>query len=463
MRAAVYCRISDDREGGGLGVARQSQDCEALLHTRRWTLAASFTDNDLSAYTGKPRPGYEALMAAVKAGDADVIVAWHPDRLHRHPRELETFIDLLEATGCQVATVTAGEMDLSTPTGRMAARIVGATARYESEHKSARLRRKHEQLAAEGKLAGGGTRPFGFDPDRVTIRDDEATLIREAAGRILAGDGLVTVCADWLRRGVPTVTGVPWVTPVLRRVLTAPRTAGLREHRGKVVGDAQWAAILDRVTWERVRAVLLDPARRKGGPPRRYLLTGGLGRCGECGGRLFARPKEDGRRQYVCPKGVNFSGCGRVVILADWVEGYAVERLFAAVVEGRLTAVLRARRSQPAEVDVGGLEEDERRLEELEVAHFADGALSRAGYLSARERLTARIEARRRSLVSSARGAVLASVPDEEAALRRVWDERGHEWRRAVLTEFMQQVVVDRAVKGRNRFDPDRVRVEWAG
>ncbi len=29
-RAAIYCRISDDREGLGLGVKRQEEDCLAL-------------------------------------------------------------------------------------------------------------------------------------------------------------------------------------------------------------------------------------------------------------------------------------------------------------------------------------------------------------------------------------------------------------------------------------------------
>jgi DNA invertase Pin-like site-specific DNA recombinase len=29
-RAAIYCRISQDRGGAGLGVARQEEDCRAL-------------------------------------------------------------------------------------------------------------------------------------------------------------------------------------------------------------------------------------------------------------------------------------------------------------------------------------------------------------------------------------------------------------------------------------------------
>ena len=46
-----------------------------------WTVVATFDDNDLSAYTGKTRPGFEALLDAMKRGDIDAVICWHPDRL----------------------------------------------------------------------------------------------------------------------------------------------------------------------------------------------------------------------------------------------------------------------------------------------------------------------------------------------------------------------------------------------
>ena len=40
-------------------------DCEALCADRRWQIAHYFEDNDRSAYSGKRRPTYERLLAAV--------------------------------------------------------------------------------------------------------------------------------------------------------------------------------------------------------------------------------------------------------------------------------------------------------------------------------------------------------------------------------------------------------------
>jgi site-specific DNA recombinase len=76
LRAAIYCRISDDRVGAGLGVARQREDCERLVEERGWSVVGIFEDNDISAYTGRRRPGYEALLDRVRADELDVVVAW---------------------------------------------------------------------------------------------------------------------------------------------------------------------------------------------------------------------------------------------------------------------------------------------------------------------------------------------------------------------------------------------------
>ena len=59
-------------------------------------VAEVFVDNDVSAYSGKRRPRYEALLESVERGQIQALVAWHPDRLHRAPKELERFIDVIE-------------------------------------------------------------------------------------------------------------------------------------------------------------------------------------------------------------------------------------------------------------------------------------------------------------------------------------------------------------------------------
>lgn len=195
IRAGIYARISSDREGDSLAISRQLADCEQLAERNGWRVVERYVDPDISAYGGKPRPEYARMLEEIEAGVVEAVLVYHADRLHRHPRELEDFIDLCQRQRIKLATVT-GEIDLSTGDGQLIARIQGAVARKESDDKSRRIRRKHEELAQAGRHSGGGTRPFGFEAERRTIRPEEAATIRECARRALAGDSLRSLCLD---------------------------------------------------------------------------------------------------------------------------------------------------------------------------------------------------------------------------------------------------------------------------
>lgn len=66
MRAVIYERISDDRAGTGLGVARQDRDCRERCAREGWAVADVLVDNDRSAYSGRKRPGYQRLLEGLK-------------------------------------------------------------------------------------------------------------------------------------------------------------------------------------------------------------------------------------------------------------------------------------------------------------------------------------------------------------------------------------------------------------
>lgn len=455
MRAAIYTRISQDRHGDQLGVRRQERDCRDLAARYGWKVAEVYVDDDRSAYSGKPRPGYQAMLTAVKNGEIDAILAWHPDRLHRSPRELEDFIDLLDASGCRVATVQAGEIDLATPAGRMTARVVGAVARHESEHKSARIRAKQAELAEAGKLSGGGTRPFGYEPDRLTIRESEAEVIREVARRLLAGEAIRGVIADLTARGITPVGGQRWRTTSVRRIMLSPRIAGLRSLRGRTF-PAVWPAIIDADTHLRLVALLTDPARRMGTGSRSYLLTGGLAVCGRCGAKLVARPRGDGRRAYVCAKGVDFDGCGRLGALAATLEAEVVARLLDRV-NAPLPTVERDHRGG-VEVEIQQIEE---RRAQLATDHYADRLIDRTQFLAASAALDERVAALRRRLVRDVTEAQHDAVRADSDRLAQRWPDMPFDRQRAVLSAWIDKVIVMPAVKGRNFFDPARVQISW--
>src|SRR6185312_12790272 len=147
---AAYVRMSQDISGEMLGVQRQLDECTALADGNGWDITQRFDDNDLSAFNGKTRPGFEAMLDAMKRGEIDVLVCWHVDRLYRSMKDLERLIEIAEAQGVQIKAVQGGELDLSTSAGRMVARILGSVSRQESEHKGERQKLANQQRRAKG-------------------------------------------------------------------------------------------------------------------------------------------------------------------------------------------------------------------------------------------------------------------------------------------------------------------------
>ncbi len=248
--AVIYVRQSRDRTGDEAAVQRQQAECEALCAERRWAVVEVYEDNDRSASSGK-RPDYQRLLRDIPSARFSAIVAWHPDRLHRRPRELEDFIDLIEEHRVKVETVQAGHWDLSTASGRMVARTLGAVARYEVEHKSDRQRAGNRQRAVEGTPHAGPT-PFGYRREvqrnnagrvlgaTLVPEPREAEAVREAYKLLLAGGTLRGIASEWNARALTTSAGQPWTGWSVRRRFKSAVYAGITVYEGEKLGAGNW-------------------------------------------------------------------------------------------------------------------------------------------------------------------------------------------------------------------------------
>jgi DNA invertase Pin-like site-specific DNA recombinase len=432
--------------GAGLGVDRQEQDGRELAARLGWQVVGVEIDNDVSASTGKRRPGYERLVAQLDAGIADAVIAWHADRLHRRPIELEGFVDLAERRGVVVATVKAGEIDLTTPSGRMVARMLGAAARHEVEQTSQRQKRKREQLNDAGLWAGGPV-PYGFRPVQVdggfTLEPlpDQAEVVREIVARLLSGESLRLVGRDLEARGVPSQSGrTSWPPSSIRKMVLHPRTAEL-------VDPVDHAAL--------VRA-LTAPSRRTNVTNVRSRLLSGVGRCGQCGGRLFVG-RSHRQPVYVCESRQHLSR------LADPIDREVEQLVVADLMRPRALAALTAD-DGPRLADVLDQAETVReRLAELATAYADDDAMTPGEYAAATKRLRERLaglDEQATALTGHRAPAALADLDPSKATQK--WAAWSLAERRAVI-EQLYDVRVMPAGSGRRAFDPDSVKVASRG
>jgi DNA invertase Pin-like site-specific DNA recombinase len=460
VRAGIYARISSDRDGDQLGVTRQIEDCRREAERRGFVVDDVYVDDDISAWSGKHRPEFERMVDDLRSRQIGAVVVWHLDRLTRHPRELETFIDLCDELRVELGCVT-GEVDLSSHIGRLTARMLGGLARYESDHKSERIRRKHEEIAANGRVSGGGSRPYGYEADKVTIRAAEAAIVRECATRLLAGEPIRSIARDLNERGVTSASGGAWSPQSLRRMLASPRISGQRTHRGEIVAKAVWPAIISEDDGAKIRALLANPERRTNKAARRYLL-GGLLVCSHCGERLVARPRSGGQRRYACAKGPGFSGCGKTYINAEEVERFVTEAVLIRLDSAALQRTLerRQRKAPDAQRWLAEMEQAQEQLVELAAA-YGNRELSMDELRAARKPIEQRLTNARKQLNKVSRSSVLDRYVGHGEGLRADWHSLDLSQQHAIVAAVVDSVVVGPARRGYNRFDESRLTPVW--
>jgi len=282
--ATIYLRVSQDKTGEGLAVERQEAECRALAERNGWAIREVFTDNDISATTGKRRPAFEALLLS----SPDRVIVWHIDRLVRLSSELERVI----AMRANVHAVTAGHVDLSNPAGKAVAKTIVAWAQYEGEQKSLRQKAKGKQSAAAGASWWGKYTPFGFNADG-THHEVEAAALRKAYADLLNGRPVSRLVDDLNAAGHRTNHGNAWSHVPLRNLLLNARNAGIRTYLGDEVGSANWAGIVEEQTYRKAVRLLTNPERHVSGDGKRVAVLSGFATCGRvkadgsvCGGRM---------------------------------------------------------------------------------------------------------------------------------------------------------------------------------
>lgn len=460
MKATIYVRISSDRTGEEAGVDRQRQDCERLVTERGWNLTSSESDNDLSATSGRRRPGFENLLTSIEKGHTQVVVAWALDRLQRNKRDEVRLYELCEAKGVRLALVNGSDIDFSNAAGLYVADMLGATARFEVNLKSDRQRRAQTQAAEAGKRSGG-RRPFGYDADGMTIRPAEAEAVRAGYAALLAGASLRGIAKSWNDAGHVTAQArykeghkgepSPWSTSAVRNVLLNPRYYGRRYHNGEDIAEALWPAIVDEHTFLAATTLLKDPSRRNKPRAGRYLLSG-LGLCGVCGATLHAGGyAKTGQRTYRCS-----GSMGHIARRAQPVEEHVAAVILARLAQPDARQLL-IDRKRP---NTAGMRREANtlrtRLDGL-ANDYADGILTRSQMRTANDRIRTRLSALEERMAHAGRVDVLGPIigaRDPEA----VWLSLDTDRQRAVL-DTLATVTVHPPGRGNRTFRPESVTI----
>lgn len=458
VRAALYLRISEDRDGNQTATARQREDCAKFAESRGWEIADVFEDVDVSAFDKRvKRPEFERLLTAVREGQIDAVVAWKLDRLTRRLRDFSRLDEECETAGARIVTLVDG-VDTSTSAGRVVATIMTGMARAESENISVRGARKARELALAGRPGSGGTRPYGYTYDRMSLVPGEVTVIREAVDRILNGEGLKGVCRDLERRGITTPTGKHWQPPAFKRMLTSGQIAGIRNHQGTVTPGV-WPSVITADESVRLCALLNSPERRTTVTSARSYLLSGIARCGLCGVPTVSRRTTEKLRRYVCTKRPGSVACGRIGRDAEKVEARVRTALFDSLTGDALARLINESDGDVADGLLDAIRADEEALAQLTRDHYVLRLIDRAMFFAAADPLKASIAENRAKLAKRNGRSILDDVRSG-APLRERWDTATFEWKRDVLLATVDHVAIDPTKPG-SGWHPEAIRVVW--
>ncbi|WP_455361297.1 recombinase family protein [Streptomyces sp. SYSU K21746] len=455
-RVGIYVRISRDRKGQELGLARQEKACRELCERLGWEVSKVYPENDASASTTskRQRPLYAEMLRDARDGLVDGIVVYSIDRLTRRITELTTFLDDQNEHGFAFAT-TEGE-DTSTANGRMVLTIKGAVAQQETERMSERVNSSLLQRREKGKPHAGGSRVFGFEPGSNFQRvvPEEVELIRRGY-HMLVGPTQGTpgdVARLWNESGARTPgTRTAWTIQKVKRVYRSERVGGIITYKGQDIGDSIYPHPLTREEWERVQALLNDRATpaAQGSGKRKHMYSGFL-KCGYCKSTMriqWATIQGRTFRRTFCHSGQVGAngelGCGKVSRAYSWIE----ERL-NEVMEAALETRGPESPSAPSEDLTDAIAVQEGRIRGLR-SRWKEGEMEDEDYFDSLKHLRDKLQVLR---TRQAAAAVRQSRAETDALA--IWhdkDENNLERRRSIVAGVIKEVAVYSVGRGRRK------------
>ena len=234
MRAAIYARVSTDRQGRDQTIDSQ---LDAL---RRWATAHGHELQDDHIYIDEgysgarlDRPALDRLRDAAREGEFDVVAVYSPDRLARRYAYQILLLEELRKAACEVEFIERPISD--DPHDQLLLQIQGAIAEYERAVLAERFRRGKLQRARAGQW-GSSRAPYGYRyvpkrdgvPGHLEVAEaeaevvqmlyrwliDERMTVRQILKRLAAG--------PWRPRNGKRL----WSNAVVHRILSDPLYTG---------------------------------------------------------------------------------------------------------------------------------------------------------------------------------------------------------------------------------------------
>lgn len=324
LRVAAYCRVSTGDESQQTSYTTQKRFYTQLITSKPgWTMAGIYADEAISGTSRAKRKQFNEMMQAALSGKMDYIVTKSISRFARNTIDTLDCVRQLRQANPPVGIYFEKEnIDTLDATGELILTILSALAQDESRSISDNIRWSIQRKFQRGEAMVDLSRMLGYDKGpngEWVINPEQAEIVRFIFDRFVCGASSNAIAKELNAMGKKTVKGSIWRADSVLYILRNEKYVGDCENQkyvtknfltheatrnngevAKYYVNDHHVAIIDRLTWNKAQAMLLDrgaksndrtaePKKRRGS--RASVFTNLT--CGEmvsgrpCGEKLF--------------------------------------------------------------------------------------------------------------------------------------------------------------------------------
>jgi site-specific DNA recombinase len=338
MKAAIYARVSTQKEEQKNSLQNQIILAENIAKEYGFTIVGRYIDNGVSGSGSKNRSGILRLLNDAKKKKFDVVIAKSVSRLGRNTLKSLEMADQLERIPIRLI-LPEDNYDTEKSRSRLMFNLKAILAEEESAKLSERIKLGLQASAKQGKYKAS-LPPYGYKVNPFTrkleIDETTAPIVKEIFRLYLhEGWGMYKICNYLMRKGLPTPrqvagatnSGFKWHQSSIKCILTNPVYTGKLVHhreestgalaeselykiRRKVAPDKQiiidnaHPAIISEDDFNAVQDLMKKKGKRKSNG--KESLFAHIAKCADCQSGMHYKPdRRNGA--YVCGGYVKYS------------------------------------------------------------------------------------------------------------------------------------------------------------